>query len=483
MIRPPTAMKLPFSVFAILLVTAVTALTPGYRFGLDATQAPSKILLVSIDTTRADHLSAYGYRRPTSPFLKRLANNGVRVANAYAVMPTTDPSHASILTGQYPRTHGIMRNAARRLDPKAPTLGTWLTERGYQTAAITARVGLDPKLRLIAGFDHTDAPRAPQKWRTADEIVERASQWLAERDGRWFLWVHLWEPHLPYDPPEPYRERFAKKPVRNLKLYSEPERFLEGDRMLSSQKIERAKWLYDGEIAAADTALQRIVNSAYEAGPDTSSPLVMVVSDHGESMAERQKTRRIGFGHGVLLYDETVKVPWITTWDGKLDRHVIETPVSLVDLAPTLMELVDPAGRAFETEGRSIAAALRGGAQPEHRVFYLERRLFNSDIRADLKHPETAVIDYPWKLIANEAVGDPELYRLDRDPLEEHNVFSTATVDARRLAERLTAWREANPLPEQRGPASRTEEQEELDELDEHDRNERDALRALGYID
>lgn len=438
----------------------------------DSSNAPAKILLVSIDTTRADRLSAYGYRRPTTPFLQRLAKRGVRVDNAFAVMPTTDPSHTSILTGQYPRTHGIMRNAARRSDADAPSLGTFLQERGYRTAAITARIGLDPEPRLIAGFDESDAPHLPKKWRTADEVLHLATKWLAEREGRWFLWVHLWEPHLPYDPKQPFRDRFIKRPTRDYTLYTELERFLEPDTPLKESAILRARSLYDGEIAVSDRAVQRLVNAAYKAEPK-GAPLVMIVSDHGESLAERRTTRQIGFGHGVLLYNETVRVPWVTVWDDHVKPSVLETPVSLVDLAPTVMDLVEP-GRAYETEGRSIAEAFLGPGEPEPRTFYLERRLFSSKFRDDLQYPETAVVDYPWKFIENEGIGLRELYHLVRDPLEQVNLFEAEPESARRLTGMLKEWRAQHPLPPQKGPKTRLAEQEA---------RERAELRSLGYID
>ena len=473
MLGPSSAKRFGAFVSAAIAVALAFTFATGCRGGSVTGAAPSKILLVSIDTTRADHLSAYGYGRPTTPYLERFAARGVRAANAFAVMPTTDPSHASILTGQYPRTHGIMRNAAWRLEPQAASLGTWLRDRGYRTAAITARIGLDPTLRAIAGFDYADSPRSPEKWRSADQIVERATKWLSEQDGKWFLWVHLWEPHLPYEPPQPYRNRFLEKRIPDVLRYADPERFLGAGELLDERQIETAKRLYDGEIATSDSAVRKIVRAAYQGGPDNSPPLIMLVSDHGESMAERQESRQIGFGHGVLLYNEVVWVPWITVWEGILQPHVIETPLSLVDLAPTLMDLVDP-GRAFETEGRSIAASLRGRYQPEPRAFYLERRRFSSSLRSDLATPETAIIDYPWKLIENDAAGASELYHLGRDPLEKEDLFDTEAVPARRLGKQLAQWRDNHPLPEQSGPKSRLSEQQE---------HEREALRALGYID
>lgn len=460
----------------VALTTAAAALAFAACHGrFDAAEAPAKILLISIDTTRADHVSAYGYARRTTPFLEKLAARGVRFENAYAVMPTTDPSHTSILTGQYPRTHGIMRNAARRTDADAPSLASWLHDRGYSTAAITARIGLDPQLRRISGFDHTDAPRAPRKWRKAPEVARRALSWLHEREGsRWFLWVHLWEPHQPYEPPSGQRKRFALADIVDFEAYAEPERFLADGETISERDVARSASLYDGEIATADAAVAKIVRAAYAAKPDDSPPLILVVSDHGESLGERQQSRRIGFGHGVLLNREQVRVPWITVWESRLHEAVLRTYVSLVDLAPTVMDLVDP-GKRYETEGRSLAASLLRAQEPPGRAFFLERRLFNSRDIEELAYPETALVAYPWKLIENDGVGRLELYDLASDPEERNDLAAERVEVTARLRERLAGWLDDHPLPRQQGAATRAEEQHRL--------REQDALRSLGYID
>lgn len=439
----------------------------GPRINLE--QGPAKMVLISIDTTRADHLSSYGYQRDTTPAIDAFAAAGVRFANAYAVMPTTDPSHASILTGQYPRTHGIMRNAARRADADAPTLASWLQDRGYVTAAITARIGLDPPLRRLRGFDHSDAPHLPDRHRSADQIVERVGAWMAKRDQQsWFLWAHLWEPHKPYQPEPSYRNRFADGEIASKLSYEDPARFLAEGRILGDQVVAAAVALYDAEIARADAAVAEIVRLARETEPPD-EPLVVIVADHGESLAERQQSTRIGFGHGALIYDEVVKVPWILWWPGHLSPAVIDTPVSLVDLASTLTALID-GSELPGSEGRSLAANVVAGSNPAHAPIVVDRRLFKTSPIADLGHSETAWIDYPWKLIVNEGRREPQLYRLDRDPTESRDLARDQPERTAALAAALAAWKKARPLHSDDAPATREREQE------------LEALRSLGYI-
>jgi arylsulfatase A-like enzyme len=435
--------------------------------------APRKILFISVDTTRADRLASYGYDRPTTPSMDALAETGVRFANAYSVMPTTDPSHTSMLTCQYPRTHGVMRNAARRQNPKGPSLAAWLSKRGYETAAITARLGLDPKLRGISGFDHADSPELPVRHREAVDIVGRARQWFSEREGdRWFLWVHLWEPHKPYTPMRVFRDRFAPGVPEGNARFEDPTRFLKRRETLSKKIVMGARKLYDAEIALADNAVGAIVGMAGQAAPVDGDLLIVLVSDHGESLAERQSGSQIGFGHGALVYDEVVKVPWLLNWKGRVSPAVIDTAVSLVDLTPTVAQLVDPGARVSkQCDGRSLADAVLSGESPEAVPIVLDRRLFRSHPLPGLRYEESAWIDYPWKVIVNEGAERPELYRLDTDPDETTDLVEKEPERAASLAGALKDWKLARPLKADSGPKTREAEQEEQ------------ALRALGYID
>ena len=438
--------------------------------------APKKILLISIDTTRADHLSAYGYERATTPFIDSLAKIGIRMTNAYSVMPTTDPSHTSMLTCQYPRSHGVMANTLRRKNRDGPSLGLWLGEFGYEVAAITARLGLDPTRIGIGGFDSTDAPKLPVRHRDADEIIKLVSHWLSARDSKpWFLWAHLWEPHKPYDPDGELRTAFTSNGLPSKKIFEDPNRFLAEGETLPEPIVAGATALYDSEILEADIAVKTMVDQARAADPP-GEPLVIIVSDHGESLADRQAATRIGFGHGALIYDEVVKVPWIFSWGDQLPAGELETAVSLVDLAPTILDLVEAeafrdAASREDCDGRSVASSLRARTEPAPQPIVLDRRLFKSHPIPDLRWSESAWIEYPYKLIVNDGEKNVELYQLDVDPGETKNLAASKPELARQLSAELEKWKSVRPLARDKTPMSR----ERAAELE--------ALRSLGYID
>jgi len=445
---------------------------------------PRAILLVSLDTTRPDHLSAYGYGKATTPTLRRLASQGVRFESAHASMPTTDPSHTTMLTGLYPSAHGVRRNGGVLTDPTIETLASWLGRRGYATGAVTARVHLDPSAIGLAGFDFSDPPQPPALTRTAGEVLARVREHLTEMSGKdWFLWVHLWEPHAPYDPPAEERRRFysgrldrSGKPPR---VWREPPMWV-GDLNVGATPIRHIGELYDGEIATADAALESLVRLAVDHTPGHSQPLVIVVSDHGEELGERQRATGIGFGHGTLLYEEVVRVAWVLWRPGVIPVAVLHTPVSLVDLAATVSSFVD-AGSPLLGEGRSLASAVLGGREPAMRPLMIERRSFSSasGVRSRLRARQWARLEGNWKLVYTEGaetadVGCGEgaqLYDLSADPGERSD---RRTVEARRCARMigdLRAWigrgRALGP-----GPAAPRIDGRKLENL-----------HSLGYID
>ncbi|MEO2136939.1 MAG: sulfatase [bacterium] len=437
-------------------------------------RANANVLLVTIDTLRADRLGSWGYGPGNnghgSPALDRLATGGVRFESAHATVPTTDPSHASILTGLYPRSHGLLVNASRAVDD-LPTLADWMRAQGKTTAAITARLGLDPPRRNLSGFDSSDSPQREQHWRNSGEIVELTRKWLANNgDGPWFLWVHLWEPHKPYEPPSTLRRGTMARHDQLPRRFSDPPRFLRSA-VLPGRQVETARGLYDGEVSHVDSALGAIVKLARQSSPRGEAPLIVVASDHGESLAERQQETGIGFGHGTLLYEETLHVPLIMQWQGKLAPRVITTPMSLVDLAPTVAGLLNPT-RPFTAQGRDLSAWLSVEAQPPVAPFYAQRRPFRSPPLKRLAGSEEAWFETPWKLILAEQ-RPPELYRLDLDPGERSNRADQQPVRLARMSAALEAWKQANP------PARSRKDGGEADISP----SERAALKALGYLD
>ena len=358
------------------------------------------VLLVTIDTTRADRLGSYGFALARTPNLDRLAREGVRFADVTAVAPITLPSHASILTGLLPLAHGVRDNGTFALGPEAVTLAERLKAVGYSTHAIVSALVLNRRYGLDQGFDAydddlwgEDAPKLflirdrPAR-KTADRLIEWLDGW--KRGGRakpFFAWVHFFDPHQPYEPE-----------VQDRPLAPTP---------------------YDAEISGVDRALGRILERLQQDGflEDT---VVVVTADHGESLGEHgEKT------HAVFVYDATVRVPLLVRFPRLLPRgRVYKGPVSSVDIVPTLLAILELPGGA-ETEGTSLLPALRGEAPPPARPQYSESLLAEVGFGMAPLH---AVRSGGFKYVR---APRPELYDLAADPKELVNLFDG---DRRRAA-------------------------------------------------
>jgi arylsulfatase A-like enzyme/Flp pilus assembly protein TadD len=366
----------------------------------------ANLLLITIDTVRADHIGVYGYRSAETPTLDRLAATGVRLADASSPAPLTAPAHASILTGLLPPHHGVRNNGAERLAETTPTLATHLAAAGYRTGAFVGAFVLDHRFGFATGFERfdDDIPFDPRAGVDAERpgrvVVDRAFGWLAEPSEKpFFAWVHLYDAHAPYQPPEPYRTRFAGAP-------------------------------YDGEIAEVDHQVGRLMEWLQRSGR-TATTVVAVAADHGEALGEHGETT-----HGLLLYQACLRVPVIVSAPGVLPAGaVVAAPVSLVDLAPTLaavlaVPLGGPAGPPLD--GRDLSAALLAGKEAEA-----------TDVYAESRYPAT----FGWSPLAALRRGalkyiagpDPELYDLAADPAESSNLVSARGADAAALASRLAA--------------------------------------------
>ena len=346
-----------------------------------AARRPS-VFLVSIDTLRADHLPAYGYRDVATPNIDRLARDSVVFDEAYSHVPLTLPSHVTMFTGRLPYENGVRDNLGYRLAANIPTAAELLRARGYATGAAVSASVLDPSSGIERGFDLFDAAMDVSQEKFAErpgtETWARLSSWLAARAGRpVFGFLHLYEPHAPYTPPEPFRTRYAAHP-------------------------------YDGEIAAADAVVGEFLDFLREHGLYDRS-LVILLSDHGEGLGDHGEQE-----HGVLLYREDLHVPLVMHLPGgaSAGRRISE-PVGLVDVFPTLVETAgaDPAPSAA---ARSLRAALKSGGRS--REIYAEtlypRLIFGwSDL--------ASLIDDRFQYIDS---SDPELYDLRIDPGERHSI-------------------------------------------------------------
>ncbi len=449
----------------------------------DARPRYERIVLFTIDTLRADHVSCYGYPRETTPFLDRLASEGARFARAVATVSHTTPSHASILTGLVPAAHGVFSNG-ESLAPAAVDLATMLEAAGFETAAF---LNVD-FLRGVAGAFDTVQVRGFERedgrkvFRGGEHVVRDALAWLehGRKKERFFLWVHLYDPHSwiqvyeerksgpdpiwPGDTPPGFpallRELHGLS-GRSGRVGDEPlELFLDADQAveLSEEELLLGIDAYDAQVLHADRQLERLHDGlASLALPG--GALWIVTSDHGEGLANH------GFaGHGPRIYQEQLGVP-LVLWasDGSLAPRRVDEVVSHVDLFPTLAETVAARVTASAElfEGRSLWPLLRGEAWEERPAFSQRRPSHDSD-RSELYALQTE----RYKYILHEP-GDDEFFDLSADPRELQNRLGSEPREEERLRrlleERVRAYHRA--FPERSDAEVPAEWQRELKEL------------------
>ncbi len=409
-----------------------------------ATPKPPNLLLITLDTLRQDHCSVYGYDLPTTPNLESFARTGLRFDQAFAPMATTGPTHASLFTGLYPVAHRIVKNGLF-LDDEHDTLAEQLQAEGWRTAGITSSFVLDERFGYSQGFQawqdeftqRGSSTHMPD-WeghkvtggfdRRADAATRRAVRWLERHavpgndtsrgdDAQpFFLFVHYFDPHNPYDPPPEFDAQYAPR---------------------GPSPLQDAIARYDAEIAFTDQQVGALLDSLRRLGLDDNT-LVVITGDHGEELMEHGHME-----HGVHVYDETVHVPLLARWPGRLPAgRVVAEPVEVVDLAPTLLSLLGaPAlGRA---QGRDLASGWLGqtGFDADHPVF-LHRRHYEPGMEGTIPvaGEKLAVRLGGWKYIVGDAEGTRELYDLTADPDERYNLEAERPEQAAKLAARLAAW-------------------------------------------
>lgn len=359
---------------------------------------------MTVDTLRADRLGAYGDVEAATPRFDALAASGVLFENASASVPLTLPSHSSLFTGRWPHALGIRTNARAVLDAGETTLAELLAAEGHSTAAFVASFVLARRFGLDQGFelydDRLDGENPLRSFASeipGDRVLDRFEPWLRQLDGGapFFAWLHLYDPHQPWSPPGDLATRFADDPYR-------------------------------GEVAFVDRQIGRVLDLLEETGR-TRETLVVVTSDHGEGFGEHGEV-----GHGYFAYEEHLRVPLVLAQPGALPEGLrVEPRVRLVDLLPTLSDLLD-LPLPNDLDGESFAASVLGeaaGPAPGDVVF--ESRLgFVENGWA----PVQGVIVDSWKYIA---VPDPELYDLETDPGETRNLAEERRGEVRRLDDRL----------------------------------------------
>ena len=391
------------------------------------------ILLVTIDTLRADHVGCYGYASAATPTLDALAARGVRFATAVAHAPLTGPSHACLLTGLTPLGHGFRDNGGFALPAAVKTAAEDFRQAGYRTAGFVSGFPLDRRFGFDRGFetydDHlpkgNDRRRTPYVERFADATTNAVLRWLEASSSAapppFFLWVHYYDPHAPYEPPGELADRFRATP-------------------------------YDGEIAFADGQLGRLLRALEEKGA-LARTVVLATADHGESLGEHGEGT-----HGLFVYDATLKVPWIVAGPGIAAGRVADTVARGIDVLPTLLDYsslpIPPA-----IEGRSLRPALEGREMSDAPAYaetlYPEREFGWAPLHA-LRTARFKLIEAPRA----------ELYDLAADAKETTNRLGEQGAQAEELRRKL-ALALSRPAPAAAAPV---------------DRETAERLQALGYV-
>lgn len=399
-------------------------------------RAGRNVVLVTIDTLRADHLGAYGYRQGRTPRLDALAREGVVFENVTSQVPVTLPSHASLFTGMVPPTHGVRDNTYFRLDDGATTLAEIMKAHGYDTAAFVGAYVLDRSFGLAQGFDRYDDDLPGDGSESTGTIAERSGgdvtraflSWLGARtsDRPFFAWIHYFDPHLPYAPPSPYREEFAAHP-------------------------------YDGEVAYVDEQIGRVLDAvdARDRGRGRDDTLVVVTADHGESLGEHgEKT------HGFFVYEATLRVPLILRDAGTLPGGGrVGSPARTIDIFPTVLDASSiplPGG----VQGRSLLPLLEKD-EPTGPEAYAE--CYVSELNFHWA-PLIALRDGRYKYID---APRPELYDLASDPGETRNLAEHEPDRLGRMKARLNRLVEGFPTS--------------LSSRIQPDQKTIERLRSLGY--
>jgi arylsulfatase A-like enzyme/Tfp pilus assembly protein PilF len=359
------------------------------------------VLLVTLDTTRADRLGCYGYLGAKTPNIDFLCQNGVQFLNAYCSVPLTCPSHCSILTGTYPTYHRVRNNGTYYLSPEIQTLAEVLKRNGLKTAAFVSSFTVDSRFGLDQGFDTYDDQITPNlaykglnSERKADAVYSSFSRWLDENSAsHFFSWVHFFDPHIPYDPPSPYREEFLDNP-------------------------------YDGEIAYMDFYVGKIVEKLKEHGL-LEKTLIVLAGDHGEAFGEKQEE-----WHGVFIYESTMRVPLVFYCAHDLPSgERIESRVRLIDLMPTVLDMMKIKA-PDEIQGVSLLPHIEGKDKQDLSTYiesYYPRENYGwSEL--------VGLIDGSWKYIQ---APKPELYNLSLDPGEEKNLIEEENKIAQEKKEKL----------------------------------------------
>jgi len=395
----------------------------------DLKQPRLNVLLITVDTLRADRVSCYNSQHVQTPNIDSVAERGSVFTRAFAHNPLTLPSHTNILLGTTPPFHGVHDNVNFVIGENSLTLAEHLKTHGYSTGAVIGAYPLDSRFGLNQGFDFYDdnfkakgLPKYAPGERKAEVVVNIARDWLKKQEGSWFLWMHIWDPHFPYKPPEPFLIQFKDRP-------------------------------YDGEVAYVDSVLGDFFNFMKQEGLYEKT-LIVFTSDHGESLGQHGERT-----HGILAYNTTIWVPLIIYIPGK-EHSKVQQLVSHTDIFPTICDVLQVEIPPF-LQGISVLPALKGKKLPERRIYFESLEPYYNYGWAPLR----GYIENKEKYFDSPI---PELYFLDKDFEENQNRASTKNLEnnKKRLDQTLSGLTHPENIEARSRP----------------DRETLEKLRSLGYV-
>ena len=450
-----------FQVLALLVIIFIAC----------AREPNLNLIVITIDTLRADRLSCYGYNKPTTPNIDKFATRCVLFENVICQEPQTVPSHASMFTGLHPRTHKAITNVSK-LNEKFVTLAEILKQKGYATAAFVSTHILDSKYGLNQGFDkyweihkfYKPALRRRLQDLAIDPTTNQVMRWLkANHSKRFFLWIHWFHPHRPYIPPPQYEKAFAQPYSGKITGESDLiDKYWREGKMLDPADVNHLRGLYDGEVAFADHQVGTVLG-LLDSLNLMQSTVIIVTSDHGEILYDHENY----FGHDIGLYDECLKVPLLiySPEFNDVPKRISQT-VQTLDILPTIADLL-----SFKVpekvQGQSLTPLMNNEAfQP---VEYTFAETFPFPEKALPRH---CVRTPKWKLEWRESKEGiiKVLYDLESDPEERQNLYEDSTRVAAHLDSVLANWLKDGGLHPAPIPTARESGRWKI-------------LKSLGYID
>jgi arylsulfatase A-like enzyme/Flp pilus assembly protein TadD len=448
---PAARMAASLGLVAALIMTFLVTITVNCGSRRSISSKGYNLMVITLDTMRADRIGVYGYTNAQTPNLDQLAANGIMFENCRTPAPLTLPAHCSIFTGRYPQGHRVRDNGTFFLDEAEITLAEKMKAQGHQTSAVIASFVLLSKFGLSQGFDlYDDSLNIDQLITSfdseikADQVYAKFSKWLKkylkhlansqQEKEKFFAWIHFYDPHTPYEPPDRYKEKFGSH--------------LEG--------------LYNGEVAFTDLYVGKII-ADLESADLINQTLIIIVGDHGEAFGEHNE-----FGHSFFCYEENLRVP-LVFYNPRLfsKPQRIKNRVNLVDIMPTVLEMY---GQEIpETiHGKSFTNLLTGEKDENQRTFYIESMHGKEEMGWA---PLTGIIQDRYKYIS---LPEPELYDLANDSKEKENLFWKKNQVARSLDKELMNLVKTYSLPNAASPGS--SQRRALTQTDKQ------HLQSLGYI-